>query len=133
MDGSATQQVRQDVCKWIDVRYVDAMNETLERAIAAVSRLPDDAQETIASLILAEMEAGRGREERFARSENKLSALARRALKHHKIRVRRPIWHSRRINDLPRYARLLGMLFPASGQPASDGRGRLGSADRLNQ
>ena len=59
------------------------MNKTLERAIAAVSRLPEDAQETIACLILEEMEAERGWQERFARSENKLAALAKRALTQH--------------------------------------------------
>jgi hypothetical protein len=56
-----------------------AMNKTLERAIAAVVRLPDDEQESIASLILEETEAERGWEERFARSGNKLAELARRA------------------------------------------------------
>jgi hypothetical protein len=59
------------------------MNKTLERAIAAVARLPDDEQETIACLILAEMEAERGWAERFARSEDKLAALARRARAQH--------------------------------------------------
>ena len=59
------------------------MNKTLERAIAAVARLPDDAQETIACLILEEMEAERGWEERFARSEDKLAVLARRARAQH--------------------------------------------------
>jgi hypothetical protein len=55
------------------------MNETLERAVAAAARLPEDAQETIASLILAEIEAENGWQERFARSENKLAELAQRA------------------------------------------------------
>jgi hypothetical protein len=59
------------------------MNKTLERAIAAVARLPDDEQETIACLILGEMEAERGWAERFARSEDKLAALARRARAQH--------------------------------------------------
>lgn len=58
------------------------MNKTLERAVAAAARLPDDAQETIANLILAEMEAEHGWEERFARSENKLAEFARRAREH---------------------------------------------------
>jgi hypothetical protein len=53
------------------------MNKTLERAVAAAARLPEDAQETIADLILAEIEAERGWEERFAKSENKLAELAR--------------------------------------------------------
>ena len=47
--------------------------------MAAVARLTEDEQETIACLILAEIEAERGWEERFASSENKLAGLARRA------------------------------------------------------
>lgn len=59
------------------------MNKTLERAIAAVARLPDDEQEAIACLILEEMEVERGWEERFATSEDKFAALARRARAQH--------------------------------------------------
>jgi hypothetical protein len=59
------------------------MNKTLEHAIAEVARLPDDEQETIAALILEEIAAERGWEDRFARSENKLAALARRAKAQH--------------------------------------------------
>jgi hypothetical protein len=59
------------------------MNKTLERAIAAVARLPDDEQEAIGCLILEEMEAERGWDERFARSGNKLAALARQARAQH--------------------------------------------------
>jgi hypothetical protein len=59
------------------------MNKTLERAVAAAARLPEDAQETIANLILAEIEADRGWDERFAKSENKLGELARGARVQH--------------------------------------------------
>jgi hypothetical protein len=55
------------------------MNKALEHAIAAVARLPEDEQETIACLILEEIAAERGWEERFASSERKLAELARRA------------------------------------------------------
>lgn len=59
------------------------MNKMLERAIAEVARLPEDEQETIACLMLEEMEAERGWDERFAKSENKLAELARRAKAQH--------------------------------------------------
>ena len=59
------------------------MNKMLERAIAEVARLPEDEQETIACLMLEEVEAERGWDERFARSENKLAELARRAKAQH--------------------------------------------------
>jgi hypothetical protein len=59
------------------------MNKALERAFSAASSLPDDEQETIACLILEEMEAERGWEERLARSGDKLAELARRARAQH--------------------------------------------------
>jgi hypothetical protein len=42
------------------------VNKTLETAIAKISRLPDEEQEAIARLILEEIEAERGWEQRFA-------------------------------------------------------------------
>jgi len=62
---------------------VKIMNKTLEHAIAAVARLPEDEQETIACLILEEIEAERGWEERFSRSGRKLAELARQARAQH--------------------------------------------------
>jgi hypothetical protein len=59
------------------------MNKTLEIAISAAARLPDDEQETIACLILEEMEAERGWKERFAGPGDKLAELARRARAQH--------------------------------------------------
>ena len=55
------------------------MNKMLERAIAEVSRLPEDEQEAIACLIIEEMEAERGWEERFAKSGNMLADMANKA------------------------------------------------------
>jgi hypothetical protein len=51
------------------------MNALLEKAIAEIARLPEAAQETIASLILDEIEAERGWDERFAKSQDKLGEL----------------------------------------------------------
>lgn len=59
------------------------MNKMLEQAIAAVSALPDQEQEAIACLMLEEVEAERGWDERFAKSEGKLAVLARRAKARH--------------------------------------------------
>ena len=59
------------------------MNKLLERAVLAASRLPEDEQETIASLILEEMAAEQGWQERFARSGGKLAELARQARAQH--------------------------------------------------
>jgi hypothetical protein len=59
------------------------MNKLLERAIAELAGLPDERQEAMASLILDEMAAERGWDERFARSEGKLADLARRAEEQH--------------------------------------------------
>ena len=59
------------------------MNKVLERAIAEVERLPEDEQETIACLMLEEIQAERGWERRFAKSESKLAELARRAKAQH--------------------------------------------------
>jgi hypothetical protein len=50
----------------------------LEKAFAAVA-LPESAQESIASLILDELEADRGWDERFANSQDQLGELVRRA------------------------------------------------------
>lgn len=59
------------------------MNKMLEQAIAAVSALPEEAQEAIACLMLEEMEAERGWDERLAKSEGKLAELARQAKARH--------------------------------------------------
>ena len=55
------------------------MNALLEKALQRVAALPEDAQETIASLILEEIEAERGWAARFAASQDQLGELVRRA------------------------------------------------------
>lgn len=59
------------------------MNKMLERAIAELASLPEDKQESIACLILEEMEAERGWDQRFAKSGGKLADMARRARAQH--------------------------------------------------
>lgn len=55
------------------------MNALLEKAMAAVSQLPEAEQEAIASLILDEIAANRGWDERFAKTQDQLSELVRAA------------------------------------------------------
>ena len=55
------------------------MSPLLEHAVAEARKLPDADQEAIAALILQEIEEDRKWEESFARSPEKLRALAERA------------------------------------------------------
>ena len=55
------------------------MNALLKKALAEVERLPETAQESIASLILQEIEAEHGWDERFSKSQDQLGELVRRA------------------------------------------------------
>jgi hypothetical protein len=54
-----------------------SVNALLEKALAEVARLPEAAQEAIASLILDEIEAERSWDERFAKSQDQLGELVR--------------------------------------------------------
>ncbi len=58
------------------------MNKRLERAWAAITKLPDAQQEAIAANILDDLEVERGWEERFAKSQDELARLAKRAGEH---------------------------------------------------
>jgi hypothetical protein len=55
------------------------MNALLEKAMQRVAALPQEAQESIASLILEEIEAERGWDMRFTASQDQLGELVRRA------------------------------------------------------
>jgi hypothetical protein len=58
------------------------MNKMLEKALDAVSKLPDAQQEAIAANILDDLEAERGWDERFAKSQDQLAQLSKRAGEH---------------------------------------------------
>lgn len=60
------------------------MTELLERAIAQISKLPDEKQDAIASWILEELEDDQLWDEAFSRSSSQLAALAREARKEHR-------------------------------------------------
>lgn len=60
------------------------MNQLLEQAFAKASQLSSEEQDTIASLILREIEAGQRWEDAFARSQDALSRLADEALAEHR-------------------------------------------------
>ena len=55
------------------------MNTLLEKALAEVARLPEAEQEAIATLILDEIAAERGWDERFATTQDQLGDLVRSA------------------------------------------------------
>jgi len=55
------------------------MNATLEKAFGALAELPEAKQESIAHLILDEIEAERSWDAKFANSQGQLAELARRA------------------------------------------------------
>jgi hypothetical protein len=55
------------------------MNALLQKALAEVARLPEAAQETIASLILDEIDAECGLDERLATSQDQLGEFVRSA------------------------------------------------------
>lgn len=55
------------------------MNKMLERALSELEKLPENEQEAIACVILDEIEEEKGWEERFARSQDRLADLSRRA------------------------------------------------------
>ena len=55
------------------------MNALLEKAFAEVARLPEAEQEAIATLILEEIAAERGWDERFANTQDQLGEFVRAA------------------------------------------------------
>ena len=55
------------------------MTKLLDRAIQEVARLPETDQDRIAQLIIEELQAEAAWDERFQRSQDKLSELARAA------------------------------------------------------
>lgn len=55
------------------------MNKLMKQAFEEAGKLPEDGQETIARMVLDEIEAERGWDERFTASQDQLAALVRRA------------------------------------------------------
>jgi hypothetical protein len=55
------------------------MSQLLDQAVSEARKLPEETQDAIAALILEEIEDDRRWEESFARSPDKLPALAKRA------------------------------------------------------
>jgi hypothetical protein len=58
----------------------NVMSQLLDQAVERIRKLSDADQEAIAAIILAEIEDDRRWEESFARSPDKLKALAERAI-----------------------------------------------------
>lgn len=55
---------------------VTVMNKMLEQAIARLATLPEEKQEAYGLQLLEEMESERGWDERFAKSQDLLAAMA---------------------------------------------------------
>jgi hypothetical protein len=60
------------------------MTDSLKKAFAAASRLPEDEQDAVAEWLLAELASEEGWGERFTETQGALSALAREALDEHR-------------------------------------------------
>ena len=60
------------------------MTEMLSRAFTAASQLPDDRQDALAALLLAEIDSDRRWDEQFAASGNVLAKLAAEAVDEHR-------------------------------------------------
>jgi hypothetical protein len=60
------------------------MTELLEKAFAEASKLPQDAQDMLARMLLDELVAEEAWDDAFARSQNELTRLAGEALDEHK-------------------------------------------------
>ncbi len=60
------------------------MTDLLKKAFDAASRLPEEEQDAVVEWLLAELASEENWEERFAETQDALSALAREALDEHK-------------------------------------------------
>lgn len=60
------------------------MTQLLEKAFAAAAKLPADEQDTVAALILEELDAERRWDAAFVHSQDKLAQLAAAALAEHR-------------------------------------------------
>ncbi|MBS3966195.1 MAG: hypothetical protein KGZ60_02915 [Truepera sp.] len=62
----------------------DSMTQLLQKAFAEVSRLPEDEQDAIAAIVLAELSSERRWNELFEKSQDVLVELAEEALAEHR-------------------------------------------------
>jgi hypothetical protein len=60
------------------------MTQLLEKAFAEAAKLPESEQDAFALFMLEELDAERGWDEAFARSQDKLARLAAQALSEHR-------------------------------------------------
>lgn len=67
------------------------MTKLLQQAIAEVEKLPEAAQDMIASLILAEIDDERRWDEQFAKSHDQLARLVAKALDEHRAGLTIPL------------------------------------------
>jgi hypothetical protein len=67
------------------------MGNSLQRAIAEVSKLPEAAQETIGALLLAEIESMRRWDDLFVRSYDVLTEMAAEAIREDELGLTMPL------------------------------------------
>jgi len=67
------------------------MGKVLQRAVAEVSRLPEQEQEAVGAWILAELESERRWDELFARSPDLLAELAAEAVREDEAGLTQPL------------------------------------------
>ena len=67
------------------------MSNSLQRAIAEVSKLPEAEQETIGALLLAEIESMRRWDDLFARSHDILAEMAAEAIREDELGWTQPL------------------------------------------
>ena len=67
------------------------MTHLLKQAFDKISQLPDEDQDTIAALLLAEIESERNWDKAFEESRNELAQLAEEALREHRAGKSKPL------------------------------------------
>ena len=67
------------------------MTELLEKAFSEASKLPEEEQDALAAILLAELESEKRWAEAFAKSQDKLSILADEAIAEFKKRKPEPL------------------------------------------
>ena len=67
------------------------MTQLLERAFTEASKLPDAEQDSLASLLLAELESERRWSQAFASTQDQLATLADEALREFEVDETRPL------------------------------------------
>ena len=88
------------------------MTQLLKRAFAEAAKLPEPEQDTVASVLLAELQSERGWAQTFAASQDELSQLAEEALREFEAGETLPLDPARDFRELPEFRVTLTRLEP---------------------